>query len=89
MVPTGPLKTVVAEFHRAFCFELVGRGASPEIVYTFEGWVKSVAIQNSLDKRMLGTHKELAFHAWAHLDGGDDLALTNRRIQSCPLFALP
>ncbi len=89
MVPYGPWKTVVAEFHRVFCFELVGRGASPEIVYAFENWVKSVAIQKSLDKQMLGTHKGLAIHAWAHLDGGDDLALTNRRVQSCPLFALP
>jgi len=88
VVPCGPWKTVVAEFRRAFRLELVGRGASPEIVYAFEDWVKSVAIQKSLDKQMLGTHKELAFHAWAHLDGGGDLALTNRRVQSCPLFVL-
>ena len=88
VVPYGPWKTVVAEFHRAFCFELVGRGASPEIVYAFEGWGTSVAIQKSLDKRMLGTHNDLSYHASVHLDYGDDLALTNRRVQECPLSVL-
>jgi hypothetical protein len=89
VVPYGPWKTVVTAFHRAFCFDLVGKGASPEIVYAFEDWGKSVAIQKSLDKRMLGTHNDLAFQAAVHLHFGDTLALTNERVQGCPLSVLP
>ena len=89
MVPYAPWKTVVAEFHRAFCFSLVGKGASPEIVYAFEDWGKSVAIQKSLEKPMLETHNDLSSQAAVHLNYGDDLAHTNRSVQGCPLSVLP
>lgn len=88
LVPFGPWKTVVAEFHRTTCFELTLAGASPELVAEFERWGNAPMIQPYLDKRALGVWKQLAYYAQTELDETSDILRAHEWLRSCPLSPL-
>jgi len=88
LVPFGSWKSVVSEFHRRVRFELVGQGASPDLVHTFEEWGSSQAILPSLDRRTLGISNTFAFYASDSLNAGDALEHALQQIRECPTGAL-
>jgi len=88
LVPFGPWKSVVADFHHATCFEMTRMGATPEAVAEFESWGESPIIQPYLDKRALGVWKELAYFAQTELDETENVARAHEWLRSCPLSPL-
>lgn len=88
LVPFGPWKSVVAEFHHTTCLDLTLAGASPELVADFERWGENPAIQPYLDKRALGVWKQLAGFAQLELDETRDLQRTYEWIRYCPISPL-
>jgi len=88
LVPFGPWKTVVKEFHRTFCFDLTLAGARPEIVGEFESWGDDFAIQPYLNKRALGVWNQFSFYAQLELDRSGDSTRAQDFLRRCPTGAL-
>jgi hypothetical protein len=88
LVPYGPWKTVVEEFHRTFCFDLTIAGARPEIVGEFESWGASTVVQPYLDKRALGVWRELAYFAQVEFQATGDPQRAQAWMRRCPISPL-